>query len=84
VIDASDLGNDLVRIGTTVHVIDGDGKKRKYTIVGSAEAKPSEMKLSNESPAGKALIGHKKGEQVAFSTPKGERRLKITKIEVST
>jgi len=83
VIDASDLDNDVVRVGTTVHVTDSDGKRRKYNIVGSAEAKPSEMKLSNESPAGKALIGHKKGEEVTFSTPKGERRLKITKIEVS-
>ncbi len=83
VIDASDLDNDLVRVGTTVHVIDDDGKRRKYTIVGSAEAKPSEMKLSNASPVGKALIGHRRGEQVSFSTPKGERHLKITKIEVT-
>jgi transcription elongation factor GreA len=84
VIDASEIDNDVVRVGTTVHVIDGDGKKRKYTIVGSAEAKPSEMKLSNESPVGKALIGHKRGEEVTFATPKGERKLKITKIEVSS
>jgi transcription elongation factor GreA len=40
------------------------------------------MKLSNESPVGKALLGHKRGEQVTISTPKGERRLKITKIDV--
>jgi len=83
VIDAAELDNAVVRVGTTVHVIDGDGKKLKYTIVGSAEANPAEMRLSNESPVGKALIGHKRGEQVAFSTPKGERTLKITKIEVS-
>jgi transcription elongation factor GreA len=83
VIDASDLGTDVVRVGCTVHVIDGDGKKATYTIVGSAEAKPAERKLSNESPVGKALVGHKRGEEVAFATPKGERRLKITKIEVA-
>ena len=83
VIDSSDLGTDVVRVGTTVHVVDGNGKRSTYTIVGSAEARPSEMKLSNESPVGKALVGRKRGEEVSFATPKGERRLKITKIEVA-
>jgi len=83
VIDASDLDTDVVRVGSKVHVVDADGKTLTYTIVGSAEAKPAEMKLSNESPVGKALIGRKKGEEVVFATPKGERRLKIKKIEVS-
>jgi transcription elongation factor GreA len=82
VIDASELDTDVVRVGTVVHVREG-GKSTKYTIVGSAEAKPSEMKLSNESPVGKALLGHKRGEEVTFATPKGERKLKITKIEAS-
>jgi transcription elongation factor GreA len=83
VIDAAELDTDIVRVGTTVHVVDGDGAKRKYTIVGSAEAKPAELKLSNESPVGKALLGRKKGEVVIFATPKGERQLKISKIEVA-
>ena len=83
VIDSSDLNTDVVRVGSAVHVVDGDGKKLKYTIVGSAEAKPAEMKLSNESPVGKALVGHKRGDEVVFATPKGERRLKIEKIEVA-
>jgi transcription elongation factor GreA len=83
VIDSTELGNDVVRVGTVVHVVDGDGTRHKYTIVGSAEAKPAELKLSNESPVGKALIGRKKGETVTFATPKGERQLKISKIEVA-
>jgi transcription elongation factor GreA len=83
VINSSDLGTDVVRVGSVVHVVDGNGKKTTYTIVGSAEAKPDEMRLSNESPVGKALVGHKRGEEVSFATPKGERRLKITKIEVA-
>jgi transcription elongation factor GreA len=83
VIDASDLDTNTVRVGTVVHVTDSDGKKLTYSIVGSAEAKPAERKLSNESPVGKALVGRKKGDEVAFSTPKGERKLKITKIEVA-
>ena len=82
VIDTSELDTDVVRVGTVVHVKEG-GKSTKYTIVGSAEAKPAEMKLSNESPIGKALLGHKRGEEVTFATPKGERKLKITKIEAS-
>jgi transcription elongation factor GreA len=83
VIDASDLGTDVVRIGTTVHVKDADGKSTSYTIVGSAEAAPAERRLSNESPVGKALVGRKMGEEVSFTTPRGERRLRITKIEVA-
>jgi transcription elongation factor GreA len=83
VIDASDLDTDIVRIGSTVHVKDADGKATSYTIVGSAEAAPAERRLSNESPVGKALVGRKIGEEVAFTTPRGERRLKITKIEVA-
>jgi transcription elongation factor GreA len=83
VIDSTDLGTDVVRVGSTVHVKEG-GKSTKYTIVGSAEANPAELKLSNESPVGKALLGHKRGEEVVFSTPRGERKLKITKIDVAS
>jgi transcription elongation factor GreA len=83
VIDQSDLGTDLVRVGSVVHVKDEDGKSTKYTIVGSAEADPAEAKLSNESPVGKALVGRKRGEEVSFATPRGERHLKITKIDVA-
>ncbi|MDQ6821926.1 MAG: transcription elongation factor GreA [Actinomycetota bacterium] len=82
VIDASELGTDVVRVGSVVYVKDEAGKSIKYSIVGSAEAKPAELKLSNESPVGKALLGKKRGDQVVFSTPKGERRLRITKIDV--
>jgi transcription elongation factor GreA len=83
VVDASDLGTDVVRVGSTVHVKDSAGKSTKYTIVGSAEAAPAEAKLSNESPVGKALLGRKRGEEVTITTPRGERQLKITKIDVS-
>jgi transcription elongation factor GreA len=82
VIDASDLSTDVVRVGSVVYVKDEGGKSNKYTIVGSAEANPAELKLSNESPVGKALLGRKRGEEVVFATPKGERTLKITKIDV--
>jgi transcription elongation factor GreA len=83
VIDAKDLSTDQVRVGSIVHVKDEkSGKSVKYSIVGSAEANPAENRLSNESPVGKALIGHKRNEVVEVSVPRGpKRKLKITKIE---
>jgi transcription elongation factor GreA len=82
VIDASDLGTDVVRVGSIVHVKDESGSSTKYTLVGSAEANPAERKLSNESPVGKALLGRKRGEEIKVPTPKGTRKLKVTKIDV--
>ena len=84
VIDASALSPDVVRVGSVVHVSDaGSGKALTYTIVGSTEANPSENKLSNESPVGKALVGRKKGDAVKVQLPNGRsRELKVTKIEV--
>jgi transcription elongation factor GreA len=85
VINAEDLSTDLVRVGVTVNVKDEKtGDADKYTIVGSAEANPSEKKLSNESPVGKALMGHKRGDTVDVALPNGKKRkLKITKIDVA-
>jgi transcription elongation factor GreA len=85
VINASELSTDSVRVGVTVNVKDEKtGDTDKYTIVGSAEANPSEKKLSNESPVGKALIGHKRGDTVDVALPNGKKRkLKITKIDVA-
>jgi transcription elongation factor GreA len=56
----------------------------KYTIVGSTEADPSQNRLSNESPVGKALLGRKKNDSVKVQLPNGKaRELKITKIDVA-
>jgi transcription elongation factor GreA len=85
VIDEKKVDTDVVGVGVTVHVKDQKtDKSTKYKIVGSAEANPAEAKLSNESPVGKALIGHKRGETVSVPVPRGPaRKLKITKIESS-
>ena len=83
VVDASDLDTDIVQVGSVVHVKDEAGKSTKYWIVGSAEANPTDLKLSNESPVGKALLGRKRGEEVRVTTPRGMRVLKITKIDVA-
>jgi transcription elongation factor GreA len=84
VVDAKDIKTDVVGVGTAVKVTDDQtGKTETYTIVGSTEANPGERKLSNESPVGRALIGHGKGETVSVQLPNGRNRaLKIEKIEV--
>jgi transcription elongation factor GreA len=85
VIDESDLGTDEVQFGSIVHVKDQKtGDSQKFQIVGSTEADPMEQKLSNESPIGKALIGHKRNDVVSVEVPRGpKKRLKITKIETA-
>src|SRR2546421_5656515 len=82
-IDEKAVSTDVVSVGSTVHVKDQKTEKSvKYKIVGSAEANPSDNKLSNESPVGKALIGKKRGDVVSVPVPRGPaRKLKITKIE---
>jgi transcription elongation factor GreA len=83
IIDEGAVSTDVVTVGSTVHVKDQKTDKSvKYKIVGSAEANPAEMKLSNESPVGKALIGKKRNDVVSVPVPRGpQRKLKITKIE---
>jgi transcription elongation factor GreA len=83
VIDEKTVDTDVVGVGVTVHVKDQKtDKSSKFRIVGSAEADPAESKLSNESPVGKALLGHKRGETITVPVPRGPaRKLKITKIE---
>jgi transcription elongation factor GreA len=85
VIDPSELSSEVVRVGSLVSVKDeGSGKSLKYTIVGSTEADPSQNRLSNESPVGKALLGRKRNETVKVQLPNGKnRQLKITKIDVA-
>jgi transcription elongation factor GreA len=83
VIDEKALGTDEVKFGSVVHVKDQKtGDSQKFQIVGSTEADPIEQKLSNESPIGKALIGHKRNDVVTVEVPRGpKKKLKITKIE---
>ena len=85
VIDKDQVDTGVVSVGVKVHVKDQKtGDSRKFQLVGSAEANPSEEKLSHESPIGKALMGRKRGEIVTVEVPRGgNRKLKITKIEAA-
>ncbi|MFM2106500.1 MAG: hypothetical protein RL338_1532 [Chloroflexota bacterium] len=72
--------SDHVGIGSTVHLESTGGGTETFTIVGSAEAKPAEGRISNESPVGRALLGKKKGEKVVVRTPGGDATYTIVKI----
>jgi transcription elongation factor GreA len=84
VVEPKDITTDVVGVGSKVKVKDGQsGKSETYIIVGSTEASPAEKKLSNESPVGRALLGHGKGDTVEVQLPNGKaRELTIQKIEV--
>ena len=78
-----DSGNRgaLASIGSIVEVEDDRGARQTFTIVGTTETNSLEHKISNESPLGAALMGHKDGETVEFALPNGKtRRFKIIKV----
>jgi transcription elongation factor GreA len=84
VIRSGEVDLSVVSIGAKVRLKDvGANQTVEYTIVGSAEADPSEQKLSNESPVGKAIIGKKKGETVEVSAPRGALKYKILDIKAA-
>ena len=84
VITKKEILKDAVSVGSHVRLRDMQANKTfEYHIVGSAEANPAENKLSNESPVGKAIIGHKKGETVEVTTPRGSMKYKILEIKAA-
>ncbi len=81
IVEESDGKRDQVEVGVTVTVQEEDFPPDTYYLVGAKEADPRNGKISNESPIGRALIGHRVGETVVAETPGGKIRLKILKIE---
>jgi len=72
---------DEIQLGSKVTIQEeGFGDKETLVIVGAAEADPNQGKISNESPLGKSLIGHKKNEIITVQAPGGEFSIKILKI----
>ncbi|MCD6576382.1 MAG: transcription elongation factor GreA [Anaerolineaceae bacterium] len=71
----------LIQIGSKVTIREeGNDKKESFTIIGAAEANPSEGKISNESPLGHALLGHKKNDVVTVNAPDGDYNVTILKV----
>jgi len=75
------LPTDVVSLGSIVQLRTVDEREYRYTIVGAFEAKPSAGLISNESPVGKALLGHKADDLVIVSTPGGVKEYTVLNIE---
>jgi transcription elongation factor GreA len=73
------VDGDKVGIGSKVVINGGDGEEA-FTIVGSAEAAPREGRISNESPVGAALMGHRQGEKITVQAPSGPIEYTLLKI----
>ena len=83
-IEEDEITLDVVSIGTKVRLRDVEAKETiEYVIVGSAEANPSEYRLSNESPVGRAILGRTKGETVEVDVPTGSLKFKIMDIKAA-
>ncbi|NLZ39457.1 MAG: transcription elongation factor GreA [Firmicutes bacterium] len=81
IIEDPDANSEVVSLGSKVVLRDLEfDEDFEYTIVGSAEARPSENKISNESPVGKAILGKKINDVVEVSVPAGVLKYKIVKI----
>ncbi len=72
-----EVRTDVVSLGSVVHLQASDDREYRYTIVGAYEAQPSAGRISNESPVGRALLGHKVGDRVMVSTPGGVKEYTI-------
>ena len=82
IIDEETVNSEVVHLGSVVTIkstVRGSAEKT-YTITGFAQANPTEGKISDESPVGKALLGHKVGDKVEVEAPRGIMTYKITKL----
>ena len=73
--------SDTVNVGSHVTIQEEDFDPETFYVVGAKEADPRNGRISNESPIGSALLGHKAGETVEAETPGGKIRFKILKVE---
>lgn len=80
-IENADAASGVVGIGSKVKVLDVEFDEEViYQVVGSAEADPMNGRISDESPVGKALLGHTVGEEVSADAPGGELKFKILEL----
>jgi transcription elongation factor GreA len=79
VIEEEPRQEGVVAVGAQVKVASDEGEE-SYAIVGAAEADPLAGRISNESPLGRALLGHKAGDEVEWTSPIGTSRVKILSV----
>lgn len=80
VLDDSELNSEHVHMGSKVKIKDSKKNVFEYKIVGYAQTNPAEGLISDESPVGKALIGHKVNDKVTVEAPSGDLQFKIVEI----
>ena len=74
---------DSIGVGATI-LVDVNGKKEEFTVVGTLEANPDLGKISNESPVGMALLGRKVGQEIVIDAPtKKVYKIKNIKYEIT-
>lgn len=81
VMSDEDAAKNIISIGTTVTIKYSDGREVTYDLVGSNEVEPLKHRISDLSPIGMALIGHKEGDIVVINTPSGEKEITIVSFE---
>lgn len=74
-------GKKVVRLGSTVEIENDRGVVRKYQLVSTVEANPTANKLSDQSPVGRALLGHNEGDKVEVTTPGGTATYTVRTIK---
>ncbi len=80
-IDESEINNEIIHVGSIVRLENiTQGREVTYKITGSNEANPKEAKISDESPIGKALLGHRADDVVEVETPAGVMGFKVLEI----
>ncbi len=82
--EAENTNSEVIHLGSIVTIKETTkgAKERVYTITGFAQANPTEGKISDESPVGKALLGHKVGDKVVVEAPRGNITFKVVAIDV--
>ena len=81
IIDEESIDNSVVSLGSTVKVyIVEDDEELEYNIVGSNEANPREMRMSDQSPIGKGLMGSRAGETITIEVPNGTLHFEIRDV----
>ena len=81
ILDTGDLDTEIVNVGSKVKVMDVEFEEEEtFHIVGSTEANPDAGKISDESPIGKGLLGHRVGDVVSIPVPNGSVNYKVLEI----
>ena len=81
IIEKSEMDTDVVNLSSSVKLLDVDENEEiEYKIVGSQEANPMEGHISDESPIGRAILGHRVGDTVTVEAPAGEMRFTVLAV----